>query len=109
MRAQLRSDGRRVTVRSRPGRDCTNEFPELSALGEVLDDQILLDGELVCFDPRGLPDFERLRSSRCSPTEAEIGWVASGGAVDANCSQRARCPTVSAFCRRDSRSCPTVN
>jgi bifunctional non-homologous end joining protein LigD len=27
MRAQLRYDGRRVCVRSRPGRDCTAEFP----------------------------------------------------------------------------------
>jgi len=28
IRAQLRYDGRRVCVRSRPGRDCTAESPE---------------------------------------------------------------------------------
>jgi bifunctional non-homologous end joining protein LigD len=72
MRAQLRSDGRRVTVRSRLGRDCTSEFPELSALGDVLGDPIVLDGELVCFDPRGLPDFERLRSRLRARTPASV-------------------------------------
>jgi bifunctional non-homologous end joining protein LigD len=62
MRAQLRFDGRRVTVRSRVGRDCTGQFAELRAIAERLDDEVLLDGELVCFDREGLPDFERLRS-----------------------------------------------
>jgi bifunctional non-homologous end joining protein LigD len=36
MRAQLRWDGRAIRLRSRPGRDCTSEFPELGALGEAL-------------------------------------------------------------------------
>src|SRR4051794_14408160 len=62
MRAQLRFDGRRVTVRSRVGRDCTAQFGELGAIAERLDDEVLLDGELVCFDHQGLPDFERLRA-----------------------------------------------
>src|SRR5436190_12770892 len=52
MRAQLRFDGRRVRVRSRRGRDCTSEFPELQAIAGALDDQALFDGELVCFDIR---------------------------------------------------------
>jgi bifunctional non-homologous end joining protein LigD len=63
MRAQLRFDGRRVTVRSRVGRDCTAQFGELGAIAERLDDEVLLDGELICFDHQGLlPDFERLRA-----------------------------------------------
>ena len=62
MRAQLRFARRRVTVRSRAGRDCTAQFGELCAIAEWLDDEVLLDGELVCFDHEGLPDFERLRS-----------------------------------------------
>lgn len=62
MRAQLRFDGRRVTVRSRPGRDCTAQFPELHALGDLLEDQVVLDAELVCLDHEGHPDFEQLRS-----------------------------------------------
>ncbi len=49
MRAQLRYDGCRVCVRSRPGRDCTAEFPELAAIAEALDGRrVILDGELVC-------------------------------------------------------------
>jgi len=32
MRAQLRYDGRGICVRSRPGRSCTSEFPELADL-----------------------------------------------------------------------------
>ena len=44
----------------------------MSALGDVLGDQILLDGELVCFDPAGLPDFARLRSRLRARTSASI-------------------------------------
>jgi bifunctional non-homologous end joining protein LigD len=36
MRAQARVDGRAVTVRSRSGRDCTAQFPELHGLVGVL-------------------------------------------------------------------------
>jgi bifunctional non-homologous end joining protein LigD len=68
MRAHLRFDGRRVTVRSRVGRDCTAQFAELRAISATLDDEVLLDGELVCFDHEGLPDFERLRSRLCART-----------------------------------------
>jgi bifunctional non-homologous end joining protein LigD len=77
MRAQLRFDGRRVTVRSRTGRDCTAQFGELRAIAESVDDEVLLDGELVCFDHEGLPDFERLRSrlrarTSCAVTAARV-------------------------------------
>jgi bifunctional non-homologous end joining protein LigD len=63
MRAQLRYDGRRVCVRSRPGRDCTEEFPELAAIADQLARRrVILDGELVCLDAAGKPDFAALRS-----------------------------------------------
>ncbi len=63
MRAQLRYDGRRVCVRSRPGRDCAAEFPELAAIAEALGNRrVILDGELVCFDAEGKPDFAALRN-----------------------------------------------
>jgi bifunctional non-homologous end joining protein LigD len=62
MRAQLRWDGRSLCLRSRPGRDCTGEFPELGALADALGQRrAILDGELVCFADDGNPDFERLR------------------------------------------------
>ena len=54
MRAQLRFDGR-VTLRSRPGRECGVQFPELQAIADVLPAQALFDGELVCFDADGVP------------------------------------------------------
>jgi bifunctional non-homologous end joining protein LigD len=63
IRAQLRFDGRSVCVRSRPGRDCTAEFPELAAIGEQLcGHQVILDGELVCLGADGKPDFTTLRA-----------------------------------------------
>jgi bifunctional non-homologous end joining protein LigD len=64
MRGQLRWDGRRLCVRSRPGRDCTDTFPELAAIGAALgrSRSVVLDGEIVCLDRDGHPDFHRLRS-----------------------------------------------
>jgi bifunctional non-homologous end joining protein LigD len=63
MRAQLRFDGHALCVRSRPGRDCTAEFPELADLHENLADRIvILDGELVSLSADGKPDFAALRT-----------------------------------------------
>ena len=62
-RAQLRYHGRRVRVRSRPGRDCTAEFPELAAIATALAGRrVIIDGELVCLDREGRPDFAALRA-----------------------------------------------
>jgi bifunctional non-homologous end joining protein LigD len=62
MRLQLRRDGRAVCLRSRPGRDCSEEFPELAAIAGALGhDRVLLDGELVCLGADGSPDFAGLR------------------------------------------------
>ncbi|MBV9680973.1 MAG: hypothetical protein JO046_04225 [Solirubrobacterales bacterium] len=48
IRAQLRFDGRCVSIRSRPGRNCTAEFPQLAELHEMLASRkIILDGEGV--------------------------------------------------------------
>ena len=72
MRAQARVDGRCVTVRSRQGRDCTAQFSELQALADALPGRALLDGELVCFDDQGRPDFERLRGRLRSRTASAV-------------------------------------
>ncbi len=54
IRAQLRFDGQRLCVRSRSGRDCTTEFPELAVIREQLRGRsVLLDGELVCLGADG--------------------------------------------------------
>src|SRR3954449_2639830 len=63
MRAQLRVErGGAWCLRSRPGRDCSEQFPELEHLAEDLaGHDLLLDGELVCLDAAGRPDFHTLR------------------------------------------------
>jgi bifunctional non-homologous end joining protein LigD len=61
-RAQLRHDSRSVSVRTRNGRDCSGDFPELAAIAEVLGKRrVTLDGELVCLRDNGQPDFAWLR------------------------------------------------
>jgi bifunctional non-homologous end joining protein LigD len=64
IRAQLRWDGRSLCLRSRPGRNCTAAFPDLAALADSLRRRrLLLDGELVCLDAAGRPDFASLRGA----------------------------------------------
>src|SRR4051794_2122101 len=63
MRAQFRvaRDGS-WCLRSRSGRNCSDQFPELAHVADALHGQdALLDGELVCLDSNGCPDFHRLR------------------------------------------------
>ena len=61
-RAQLRYDGRSVSLRTRNGRECSADFPELAAIAGALGKRrVTLDGELVCLRSDGRPDFGRLR------------------------------------------------
>jgi bifunctional non-homologous end joining protein LigD len=70
MRLQLRCDGSSVWLRSRPGRDCTEEFPELAAIQTALGHRrVLLDGELVCLGADGSPDFASLRRRLRAPAD----------------------------------------
>jgi bifunctional non-homologous end joining protein LigD len=70
MRLQLRHDGHTVCLRSRPGRDCSEEFPELAAITSALGaHQVLLDGELVCLGGDGNPDFASLRRRLRAPAD----------------------------------------
>jgi bifunctional non-homologous end joining protein LigD len=67
-RAQLRYDGPRVTLRTRNGRECSDDFPELSGIADVLAQRrVTLDGELVCLREDGRPDFARLRRRLAGP------------------------------------------
>lgn len=72
MRAQFRvaREGR-WCLRSRRGRNCSDQFPELIPLvGSLAGRDVLLDGELVCLDSDGRPDFHRLRR-RLSASSAD--------------------------------------
>ena len=79
MRLQLRRDGRAVCVRSRPGRDCTEEFPELAPIqGTLGRHRVLLDGELVCLAADGSPDFASLRRRLRAPADRAAGTPSAG-------------------------------
>src|SRR3954471_2150442 len=76
MRAQFRvaRDGS-WCLRSRPGRTCSEQFPELAAVATALDGhEVLLDGELVCLGADGRPDFHRLRR-RLSASDAHAATL----------------------------------
>ena len=62
-RAQLRYDGRSVSLRTRNGRECSQEFPELASIaGALAKHRVTVDGELVCLRADdGRPDFAQLR------------------------------------------------
>jgi len=62
VRALVRVEGGRITIKSRNDIDVTVSYPELRALGEQLGTtQVLLDGEIVSFDDEGRPSFRRLQ------------------------------------------------
>jgi bifunctional non-homologous end joining protein LigD len=61
-RAQLRYDRGSISLRTRTGRECSDDFPELAAIADAFGDRrVTLDGELVCLREDGRPDFARLR------------------------------------------------
>lgn len=62
MRCLCRIEGGRPHLLSRNHRDVTAQYPELRALATHLGStDVLLDGEIVAFDPQGRPDFHRLQ------------------------------------------------
>ena len=70
------SDGA-VTVRSRPGRDCSESFPELAQPPPGLAGRsVVLDGEIVCLDRNGHPDFAAVRARLSRATTVRRAWLA---------------------------------
>jgi bifunctional non-homologous end joining protein LigD len=58
--AALEQDGTRLT--SRTARDVTGQFPELEELHrQLVGRNAVVDGEIVAFDQRGRPSFERMQ------------------------------------------------
>ena len=60
VRAMARIDHGRLGLTGRNGTDFTPRYPEIQALAGVR--RMILDGEVVAFDPEGRPSFERLQS-----------------------------------------------
>ncbi|MEA3019077.1 MAG: bifunctional non-ous end joining protein LigD [Actinomycetota bacterium] len=55
-------DGKKIRAESRNLRDITGAWPELDALGPSLGHrEVILDGEIVALDGRGVPSFQRLQ------------------------------------------------
>jgi bifunctional non-homologous end joining protein LigD len=62
MRVLAAVEGGRTTLTTRQGNDATVRFPELRGLGEALGQtEVVLDGEIVALDERGVPSFEALQ------------------------------------------------
>jgi bifunctional non-homologous end joining protein LigD len=62
VRALLSYQPGRLRIESRNQNDLTHQFPELRALAELLGSRtVVLDGELVAFDEKGLPSFGRMQ------------------------------------------------
>lgn len=60
-RAVARVSGDEVTLTSRNGLDLTPTFPELASLSDAVRGDVVLDGEIVALDERGVPRFSRIQ------------------------------------------------
>jgi bifunctional non-homologous end joining protein LigD len=61
VRALAYVDGARLTLVSRNGNPLLAQFPELGSIGKAFRARrLILDGEIVTFDPRGRSSFQRL-------------------------------------------------
>jgi bifunctional non-homologous end joining protein LigD len=77
VRALLWSDHGHVRIENRSGRDVTDRYPEVRAIGRALGArELLFDGELVALGPDGKPSFERLQRRMHVTGEAAIKRVA---------------------------------
>jgi bifunctional non-homologous end joining protein LigD len=59
-RALIEASPSAVKVWSRNGHDMTSRYPELQELKASVTSSVILDGEIVCLDDKGNPDFAAL-------------------------------------------------
>ena len=89
------ADHGRLTLRSRRGRDVTAEYPQLAALAADLSEhQVILDGEAVALDDKGVPSFgemqNRARSTRVEYWAFDILYLDGRSLLRAKYSDRRR-------------------
>ncbi|MDY6999947.1 MAG: ATP-dependent DNA ligase [Actinomycetota bacterium] len=73
-RLLVEADHGRLALRSRRGRDVTDEYPQLQALAaDLADHQVVLDGEAVALDESGVPSFREMQN-RARSTRLEF-WA----------------------------------
>ena len=69
-RTLVQASAQGLAVWSRNGHDVTSRYPELRGLADAVTREVVLDGEIVCLDEDGMPDFAAL-------------WFRSRGSADA--------------------------
>lgn len=73
-RLLVEADRGRLSVRSRRGRDVTDEYPQLQALAaDLAEHHVMLDGEAVVLDESGVPSFREMQN-RARATRLEF-WA----------------------------------
>ncbi|MGV0745159.1 ATP-dependent DNA ligase [Mycolicibacterium sp. XJ870] len=85
----------RLQLRSRRGRDVTGEYPQFEALAaDLADHHVILDGEAVALDEKGVPSFgemqNRARSTRVEFWAFDILWLDGRSLLRAKYSDRRR-------------------
>ena len=85
----------RLNLRSRRGRDVTDEYPQLQALAaDLADHHVILDGEAVALDESGVPSFgemqNRARSTRLEYWAFDILYLDGRSLLRAKYSDRRR-------------------
>lgn len=78
-----------LQLRSRSGRDVTDEYPQLQALAaDLADYHVVLDGEVVALDGKGVPSFGEMQN-RARSTRVEF-WAFDILALDGRSLLRAK-------------------
>ena len=73
-RVLVDADHGKLVVRSRRGRDVTDEYPQFKALAaDLADHHVILDGEAVALDATGVPSFGEMQN-RARSTRVEF-WA----------------------------------
>jgi DNA ligase D-like protein (predicted ligase)/DNA ligase D-like protein (predicted polymerase)/DNA ligase D-like protein (predicted 3'-phosphoesterase) len=85
----------RLNLRSRRGRDVTDEYPQFEALAaDLADHHVILDGEAVALDASGVPSFgemqNRARSTRVEYWAFDILYLDGRSLLRAKYSDRRR-------------------
>ena len=73
-----------IRLRSRSGRDVTEEFPQLRSIADDLaDHHVVLDGEVVALDASGVPRFSEMQNRARATRDRVLGVrpTASGRAI----------------------------
>lgn len=88
-RVLVDADHGRLCVRSRRGRDVTDEYPQFKALAaDLADHHVILDGEAVALDKTGVPSFGEMQN-RARSTRVEF-WAFDILVLDGRSLLRAR-------------------